>query len=302
MVGIYKITNQLNQKCYIGQSINIYVRWQQHIIESKSNRNFSKFYNAIRKYGIENFSFEVIEECEKNQQILNEREVYWISYYNSYNDGYNSTRGGQETSWQYDPQLIYQLWDNGYSVREIKDIVGCGKTTIQNRLKGYKDYNSSTSHSRGIKRSAKKEQLLIKETYIFTDSQREWFNPMLPVYQYSLQGDFIAEYKSLADAARSLGKNYSDNIGNALSHREGQRIAYNYQWSREKVDKLPPQPVHLGYMVKCIETGEIFPSIAEATKWCGLKSHSNIRECLIGKYKSAGKHPQTGEKLHWERI
>lgn len=303
MVGIYKITNQLNGLCYIGQSINIYARWRQHVNEVKINRSQSKLYQAMREYGIENFVFEIIEKCEENQQILNEREIYWIEYYNSYENGYNSTHGGQEGTWVFDTQLIQQLWDEGFSVQEIRDLVGCGKTTIQNKLKGYKDYNCSTSHSRGLLRSRKNKEydnLEPNRFYIFSESQKEWFSPMLPVYQYSLQGDFIAEYPSLGAAARALGKPNSDNIGHALLGIGGQRIAYNFQWSREKVKKMPPTNSHCGQMIRCIETGEVFPSITEATKWCGLKSHSNIREYLIGKYKSAGKHPVTGEKLHWE--
>lgn len=302
MVGIYKIANQLNGLCYIGQSINIYIRWQQHINEVRSNRSQSKLYQAMREFGVENFTFEVIEECEQNQQVLNEREIYWIEYYNSYKNGYNSTHGGQDKTWIFDTQLIRQLWDEGFSVQEIKDLVGCGKTTIQNKLKGYKDYNCSTSHSRGILRSKKSKELKSDCLYIYSDSQKEWFNPMLPIYQYTLQGEFVAEYPSLGAAARALGKKNSDNIGHALLGVGGQRIAYNFQWSRQKVDKMSPTNSHCGQMVKCVETGEIFPSINEAARWCGLKSHSNIRECFTGRYKSAGKHPQTGEKLHWELV
>jgi hypothetical protein len=70
--------------------------------------------------GIENFIFEVIEECPLEQKKLDERERYWIEYYNSYEEGYNSTRGGQnENSWIYNPELIRQLWDEGYPTGKI---------------------------------------------------------------------------------------------------------------------------------------------------------------------------------------
>ena len=96
MIGIYKITNKINYKVYIGQSINIEERWKQHKIYY-SNKNLkeynTKFYKAIRKYGIENFDFEVIEECPI--ELLNEREKYWIYIFDSFNLGYNSTIGGQ---------------------------------------------------------------------------------------------------------------------------------------------------------------------------------------------------------------
>lgn len=97
MIGIYKITNLINNKVYIGQSQNIAQRWSAH-----RNRPFNKdstqydcpLYRAIRKYGLNNFSFEVLEETTKED--LNEREVYWIAKNNSNNpdNGYNLTSGG----------------------------------------------------------------------------------------------------------------------------------------------------------------------------------------------------------------
>lgn len=95
MVGIYKIQNLINGKIYIGQSVNIEKRWQE-----EKNRAFQisaheydyPLSRAFRKYGIENFSFEIIEECKREE--LNSREKYWIAHYNSFLDGYNQTLGG----------------------------------------------------------------------------------------------------------------------------------------------------------------------------------------------------------------
>lgn len=95
MTGIYKITNKINGKCYIGQSINIKQRWKAH--RSRYQVDDYPLYRAMRKYGLENFNFEVIEECTK--ELLNEREIYWISYYDATNKnkGYNLGQGGQNT-------------------------------------------------------------------------------------------------------------------------------------------------------------------------------------------------------------
>lgn len=97
MTGIYKITNKINQNIYIGLSVDIKRRWNSHKYNylDKTNREYEKvLYKAFRKYGIENFSFEVIEECPADK--LREREKYWITFYDSYNNGYNCTEGGDD--------------------------------------------------------------------------------------------------------------------------------------------------------------------------------------------------------------
>ena len=92
--GIYKLTNQLDGKVYIGQSVNIKDRWGTHIkmglgAETPSR---NKLYSAMLKDGVENFTFEVLEECPSSQ--LNEREKFYIDFFSSSEYGYNSTRGG----------------------------------------------------------------------------------------------------------------------------------------------------------------------------------------------------------------
>ena len=91
--GIYKITNVNTEECYIGQSVDIAERWKSHIkcglgIEASST---NKLYNAMQRIGVWNFTFEVIEECPKDQ--LDEKEKQWIDFYNSKELGYNKTKG-----------------------------------------------------------------------------------------------------------------------------------------------------------------------------------------------------------------
>ena len=89
MIGIYSITNKLNNKRYIGQSIDIEKRWKQHILcgigADKAGNN--KLYPAMLTFGVENFTFEIIEECEKEQ--LGERERYWQEYFQARSFGYS---------------------------------------------------------------------------------------------------------------------------------------------------------------------------------------------------------------------
>lgn len=89
-IGIYRIVNKINGKCYIGKSANIEQRFKGH--KNKMSYGTEVLYQAFRKYGIDNFDFSIIEEC--SLELLSDREKYWIQYYNSYEEGYNSTLGG----------------------------------------------------------------------------------------------------------------------------------------------------------------------------------------------------------------
>ena len=99
MIGIYKIQNKINNKIYIGQSIEVEERIKEHKrIPFRENRPtyFYSLYSDMRKYGIENFSFEIIEECKKDE--LNKKEEYYIQQYNSFQNGYNQTPGGDSAA------------------------------------------------------------------------------------------------------------------------------------------------------------------------------------------------------------
>lgn len=92
--GIYKITNIENQMCYIGQSVDIAERWRQHIKKGigADTPTKNKLYPALKSIGVENFTFEIIEECEPER--LDEQEKFWISFYKAQEFGYNATKGG----------------------------------------------------------------------------------------------------------------------------------------------------------------------------------------------------------------
>ena len=95
-MGIYKIKNLFNGKVYIGQSVDIEKRWGVHKTELKNNYHCNvHLQNAWNKYGEGNFEFSIVEECDADQ--LNQREIYWISKFNSYENGYNLTCGGGNT-------------------------------------------------------------------------------------------------------------------------------------------------------------------------------------------------------------
>lgn len=110
--GIYKITNKENDKIYIGLSTNIEARWQEHLKKMNSTEQYDKIlYRAFRKYGINNFTFEILEECLKEE--LNNKEKYWIDFFQSFNEyyGYNSTFGGESGTFnKLNPQTLSEIY------------------------------------------------------------------------------------------------------------------------------------------------------------------------------------------------
>ena len=87
--GIYKITDTTSGKCYVGQSVNLAERWRQHIKRGlgAETPTKNKLYPAMKEVGIENFSFEIIEECPKEK--LDELEDYWQNYFEAKSWGYS---------------------------------------------------------------------------------------------------------------------------------------------------------------------------------------------------------------------
>ena len=91
---IYKITNIVTNKYYIGKTTKTAEkRFKEHIFLAEQGASY-KLSNSIRKHGANNFKVEKIDSADTNEE-LSEKEKYWISYYNSYNDGYNMTLGGE---------------------------------------------------------------------------------------------------------------------------------------------------------------------------------------------------------------
>lgn len=269
---IYKITNLVNNKIYIGQTINtIQHRFNQHINSAIHQKGCPYLGNAIQKYGIDNF---IIESIEENIpfDLLNDKEVYWISYYHANNPdyGYNLTRGGNYSCVSIsveDELIINKLWDSGESIGNIEEKTGHSTNTIDRVLQNNTSYSISESKKRGS----------IKAT---------------PVCQYDLLGNFIAQHSTLYDAANSVNGSYQ-NIGQACINKT---LAYGYQW-RHSDDNTPGKynfdnKSHIQKPIIQMDLDGItvyqrFENASDAARYCGKNDCGSILDCCKGKRKSA---------------
>lgn len=130
---IYKITNKVNGKSYIGQTrYTIEFRWKQH--QHKNDNTY--FHNAIHKYGIENFSIEILEKC--NIEDLNSREIFYIAKYDTFKNGYNLTIGGdgnRKLLLDDSYSEIKELYLSGFSSNKIATLYKVDKASIVKILK-----------------------------------------------------------------------------------------------------------------------------------------------------------------------
>lgn len=209
MFCIYKHLNLINNKVYIGQTCQEPPTKRWYPSNYKNNKYF---YNAIQKYGWENFSHEIIEDnltCDE----ANNKEAYWIKYYNSTNRdfGYNIRPGGN---------------------------------------------NSLLSEETKKKMSQNHRDVKGKNNYFYGKHFNGQEHPM-------------------------FGKHHTKE-------------------SKEKISKSKLNKN--GIKVKCINTGEIFNTAAEAGRKYNIKGSSHILECCRGKRQSAGTDPQTNKKLKWSFI
>lgn len=257
---IYVIKNDINDNLYVGKTITtINDRWLHHL-DSYQKYDWH-LYRAMRKYGIEHFWIEEIEQC--SDEIVNEREIYWIDKLDTFNTGYNMTIGGDGRV-TLDRQKIVDLWNQGYSALQIADLVGSGwSAPIIDVLKQQGLYDAKE-----IKR---RKQIDIANKQSKTR-----------IIQYNEQADIVNIFNSKEEAAQKTGI-HRKNISTALDTGAG---AGGYLWGRE--GDIPPQPrkIKTGRVRQVeqidLQTGEvvaIYKNASEAARAIGTAATSISAVC-----------------------
>ena len=297
MTGIYKITNTINGKSYIGQSTNIERRWKQEKNDSMNIESHSYDYplmKAFRKYGIENFNFEVIEECEVKE--LDDKEVYWIDFYDTFFHGYNQTLGGDTSSRQPKEKIIgiiSDLINTNMSHKDISIKWDISTEMVQGINTGrywkhdadyplQKRQSSKLSYCEKCGKEITKGSKLCIECYNVLKSTNKPDKNTLLNELYENNGNFTA-----------VGKIYNVSSNTVKKWCIKYGIPSNSSGYKEKVIKDKVREFKIGVIQLDIDTDEEianFDSILAAAKSLGLNdkwSGSHIAEVCKGKRKTA---------------
>lgn len=221
--GIYRIYNKLNNKSYIGRSIDIERRWKEHI----GTKGSVLLHQDIKNFGIENFTFEILELChDKEEMIL--KEEYWIQFYDSFKNGYNQNSGGDnvEQATNITKKNIYQYNLKGEFIKAYDSLSEAERQTgIDNGL-----------ISRAAKTNGRTKDFQWR--YEFQDKIAPYKRHMgkaleknrgacKKVRQYSKDLRFIKEFPSIGEASRETGINRSS-IGEVCAQKR--KTAGGYIW------------------------------------------------------------------------
>ena len=288
-IGIYKYENKLNGHIYIGQSVNIEKRYQQHLYDAEKRPELGTGIDvAIRKYGIENFTFEIIELCDAKD--LDEKERYWIKKYDSFNNGYNRTPGGSALKGEEHGRAILtekEVWE----IRELY-----GKRVKRGDV--FKLFKDTGITERGFLKIWNCETWPEVHNDVYTSENKEW---------HKKQVGHSEDQIGLSSLDRTIPQKEIDCW--VEEYKKGMTInaiAKKYGRDNGTVEKYIANPTavtklnYKGLQIKNVNTGQIFKSINSAAKWAGCGATTLTRH--LASDKIAGKVPETGEPAKWIEI
>lgn len=207
---IYKVTNNINGKIYIGQTNNFEKRKREHILEKDDN---SIFHKALRKYGAENFTWQVIDFCNSKKQIDGMERFYILKYKSFKPNGYNMTKGGDGGSmWNAKPIVCLTL-DGEY----VCEYDSASQAQIE-----YGYCNSDVLLCcKNLAKRCRNKQFMYKDDY--EKYGRKKYVPKIAhnirgVIQCDLNGKYINEFHSVYEASKQTGV-HRPSISSNLSGR-----------------------------------------------------------------------------------
>ena len=227
--GIYKITNKITGKTYVGQSIHIEQRWKEHL-QGKGSKQLHK---DILELGIENFIFEILELCEKENLL--EKEKFWVAFYNSYNDGYNENEGG-DNSIQAILATRKEIHCYDLNGKYITSYVSVAEAERQTKVPNSNISKAARGDGRAkageYQWSYEKLECLppYKRTCIIKNPRT--VSNARKVKQFTLNGEFIAEYDSIKQASEQTNTNYSS-LGMACNKKRKTAGGFIWRFSEE---------------------------------------------------------------------
>ncbi|HDR4584738.1 TPA: GIY-YIG nuclease family protein [Bacillus cereus] len=220
MIGIYKITNKSNGKFYIGQSTNIKQRFKNHkeAINRKPDdkRGHGPLYDDMREFGLDCFSFEVLELCDV--EALDEKEEYYINLYDAVNQGYNRSKTAIATN---DEDVMKKIITPAFIDKQRKRFSEMNNKNWKDPE--YREKMSKKSSELQKKRLENPEYLAEKSAVLkkATDKMKK------RVAQYTLDGELVAIHEGLRVAERATGIR---SIDKHLKHPDKRKQAGGFVW------------------------------------------------------------------------
>lgn len=276
---IYKHTNKIDGKSYVGQTKrDAQIRWQN----GNGYKNNPYFYNAIEKYGWNNFSHEIIEKGILTQEVANDREIFWIAFYNSYEYGYNLTKGGSNGEHMGVPVLQIDM--------STKQVV--------NTYPSIADASRETkTDSSQISRCCYRKEKNISANGFYWCFEDEYNGNWEPSVNKNCHGiicietgekfdriiDALDKYPNAVNIKRALKRSSCTAAGLHWAYIENYNENYHLEDKKKTTKKII-----------CIETKKIYDSMIEAAKEYSILPSELSRAC--------SNSALTAKGLHWSYL